>query len=163
MSTRYLKPVTLLTASVILVFSLAAYGGGYGGGSYGGGYTVSKSVTFNSTLSAASEVPSNMSTATGSGSAVVNSVTKALTATMTTTGIVATAAHIHQGAAGVSGPVIFPLTEMPPGSGKWSASVVLTDAQLTALKAGGYYFNVHSAAYPGGEIRGQIVQVGTGY
>jgi hypothetical protein len=32
----------------------------------------------------------------------------------------------------------------------------LTDAQYDAYKAGGLYVNVHSAAYPGGEIRGQL-------
>jgi hypothetical protein len=33
---------------------------------------------------------------------------------------------------------------------------VLTDAQIADLKAGKWYFNVHTAAHPGGEIRGQV-------
>ncbi|WP_394778819.1 CHRD domain-containing protein, partial [Undibacterium sp.] len=46
----------------------------------------------------------------------------------------------------------------PAGSGNWSASVTLTYAQVATLMAGGLYVNVHSAAKPGGEIRGQIVK-----
>ena len=159
MNTKYFRPAFWLAASVVLVSSLA-WSGGYGGG---GGSTipVSKPVTFSSTLSGSSEAEPNMSTATGSGSTVVDSRTKALTAMVTTTGVVGMAAHIHEGAVGVSGPVIIPLTEMPAGSGKWSASVTLTNAQFTKLKAGGYYFNVHSTAYPAGEIRGQILTSGT--
>ena len=153
MDTKYLRSVMLLITSVIVAASLASCGGG-GGGS---GSPASTSISFNSTLSGTSEVPSNMSAATGSGSVVIDTVTKALTATVTTTGIVGTVAHIHQGAVGVSGPIIFPLTQMPAGSGKWSTGVTLTDAQLVTLNAGGYYFNVHSAAFPAGEIRGQIL------
>ena len=36
------------------------------------------------------------------------------------------------------------------------APTVLSSEQLATLDAGGLYFNVHSAANPGGEIRGQI-------
>ena len=162
MNTKYLKPSMLLIAAVFLAFSLASCGGGgYGGGSSAG--PALTMISFSSALYGSSEVPSNMSAASGSGSATVAIASKALMATVTTTGIVGTAAHIHEGAVGVSGPIIFPLAEMPSGSGKWSTSVTLTDAQLATLKAGGYYFNVHSAAYPAGEIRGQILMIGTGY
>ena len=34
--------------------------------------------------------------------------------------------------------------------------VELTEAQMASLKAGNLYVNVHSAANPGGEIRGQL-------
>jgi len=94
---------------------------------------------------------------------VADSATKTMVASVATSGITGTAAHIHEGAVGVAGPVIFPLTETTPGSGKWGTSVVLTDAQLATLKAGGYYFNVHSAAFPDGEIRGQILASGVIY
>jgi hypothetical protein len=39
-----------------------------------------------------------------------------------------------------------------PTSGK----ATLTDAQIADLEAGKWYFNVHTAAHPGGEIRGQL-------
>ena len=86
----------------------------------------------------------------------VDTTNRSMTASITTAGIAGTMAHIHEGAVGVSGPIIFPMTESYAGSGMWSTTVTLTEAQLATLRAGNYYFNVHSAAYPNGDIRGQI-------
>ena len=109
-------------------------------------------------LSAAQEVPINASTATGNGLLSFDAVTKKFTVRLTLTGMTATAAHIHSGVPGVNGPVTFPLSETLASSGVWvaAADATLSDAQITALNAGGLYFNAHSAAFPGGEIRGQI-------
>lgn len=114
--------------------------------------------TINLTLSGAQEVPPNGSTATGTGEATIDTVSRQFTAKATTQGLAGTAAHVHDGPSGVSGPIVFPMTENPAGSGVWSTSVQLTDAQMATLNAGRYYINVHSAAFPNGEIRGQIVQ-----
>lgn len=111
---------------------------------------------FSATLTGAQEVPANQSFAAGSGTAVVNPATRDMLATVTTAGIVGTAAHIHEAAPGISGPIIFPLAETTPGSGVWTGRARLTDLQFNTLVAGGYYFNVHSAGFPNGEIRGQI-------
>lgn len=141
---------------------LASCGGGYGGSDstyMPPAATTPPSATteqYSATLVGSSEVPPNPSGATGTGTLSVDTATRAMTATVTTAGIAGTDAHIHMGAVGVSGPIIFPLTQTAPGSGVWSTTATLTDAQLASLRAGDYYFNVHSAAYPAGEIRGQI-------
>ena len=111
-----------------------------------------------SALTGSEEVPANPSGAAGRGFVAVDPTTKTLTASVTTTGIAGTVAHIHEGAAGVSGPIVFHLAETATGSGVWRTTVTLSDAQYATLKAGNYYFNVHSAALPAGEIRGQLVR-----
>src|SRR5262245_42490407 len=67
-----------------------------------------------------------------------------------------TAAHIHKGAKGANGPVVVPLTA--PVDGK-SSGCVTVDAALAkdlAQNPQNYYFNIHTKANPGGEIRGQL-------
>ena len=155
MSGKYFRSAFRLSLSIVLASSLVSCGGGGNGG--GNNTTaVVTTTTFSSTLAGSSETPPNTSTASGLGSVVADSATMAMVASIATSGLTGTAAHIHEGAVGVAGATIFPLTETTPGSGKWGTSVVLTDAQLATLKAGGYYFNVDSAAFPVGEIRGQI-------
>ena len=115
---------------------------------------------FAAQLGAAQEVPINTSTATGNGFISFDPVTKAFTARLALSGISATGAHIHTGAIGANGSVLFQLTETAAGSGVWAAAAgaMLTDAQIASLTSVGLYFNAHSAAFPGGEIRGQIAR-----
>ena len=66
-----------------------------------------------------------------------------------------TAAHIHAGAFGVNGPVVVGL----PSTGTTvSGCVVTTPAQAQAIVAApnNFYFNAHTAASPGGAVRGQL-------
>lgn len=63
------------------------------------------------------------------------------------------AAHIHRGAAGVSGPVLSCCTLSTSLSGTTQA---LSDDDVAALFTEGLYVNIHTAANVGGEIRGQI-------
>ncbi|NEX64759.1 CHRD domain-containing protein [Noviherbaspirillum galbum] len=114
-------------------------------------------VSINMSLSGAQEVPPNQSGAGGTGTLTLDTATRQYSATVTTTGIAGTAAHIHNGAPGVAGPILFPMTQSPAGSGTWVVSGQLTADQMNALLAGQYYVNVHSAALPNGEIRAQIV------
>jgi CHRD domain len=107
-------------------------------------------------LSGAQEVPVNASTATGKGVVIIDPATKSMSASVTTAGISGVAAHIHEEVVGTSGGIVIPLAETSTGSGIWTATATLTDAQYTALKSGRYYFNVHSSSLPNGEIRGQI-------
>jgi hypothetical protein len=68
-----------------------------------------------------------------------------------------TAAHIHEGAVGVAGPVVVPLD--PPVNENSNGCVTPTDAGVVARLASnptGFYVNVHDADYPDGAIRGQL-------
>jgi RNase P/RNase MRP subunit p29 len=119
------------------------------------GQIVPPSTCFAATLSGAQEVPANSSTATGVGTFVLMADQTLLGYHITFSGLssVETVQHIHRGAVGVNGPVVFNLS---PGSPK-NGALPLTAEQLNELYAGLYYVNIHSTTYPGGELRGQIV------
>lgn len=70
----------------------------------------------------------------------------------------ATAAHIHRGASGVSGPPVVMLETPPAGNSKACADV--TDEVAAEIRANpaGFYINVHNAEYPAGAVRGQLAQ-----
>jgi hypothetical protein len=74
----------------------------------------------------------------------------------------ATAAHIHVGAAGQDGAPVVPLAAPKGGSG--GGCVAVTADVIHALEANpaGYYVNVHTAAMPMGEVRGQLRMGGKG-
>jgi len=118
--------------------------------------------TRSATLSGANETPAVTTSATGKGGVVVDRITKAITGGITFTGLSPTQAHIHQGAVGVPGGVIIPLTLIGTDRAVIPVNTTLTDAQYTAFLAGDLYFNAHTAANPNGEIRGQITGQGVG-
>ena len=105
-------------------------------------------------LSGANEVPPVTTSATGEGTITVAD-DGAVSGSVTTKGVQGTAAHIHMGAAGKNGPVVVPFTK-EGDTYKAAAGAKLNADQLKAFKAGELYFNVHSAANPNGEIRGQL-------
>lgn len=112
--------------------------------------------TFKAVLNGSNEVPPNASMATGSSTLTFDNTTKIFTLTTTFTGMTLTDAHVHKGAVGVSGPAVFPLTDL-------TSPITYTSAPLDAsqeadLKKNMYYINLHTAAYPDGEIRGQLLK-----
>jgi hypothetical protein len=113
-------------------------------------------VTYKATLSGASETTPNASAATGTATLVFNTTTKIFSVTVTHTITTPTAGHIHKGAVGVSGGVIFGFTS--PVSPVTYTSAALDATQEADLTANLYYVNVHTAAFPGGEIRGQLIK-----
>jgi hypothetical protein len=105
-------------------------------------------------LSGANEVPPVTTSASGEGTISIAD-DGAVSGSVMTKGIEATAAHIHVGAAGKNGPVAVPFTK-DGATFKAPAGAKLNADQMKAFKAGDLYFNVHSAAHPAGEIRGQL-------
>lgn len=106
-------------------------------------------------LSGASEVPPVASGAAGSGTVTVRGDCS-VSARITVTGMTATAAHIHQGAAGANGPVIVPLVKAGENAFNAPEGAKMTPEQCSAYKAGMTYVNVHSDAHKGGEVRAQL-------
>jgi CHRD domain-containing protein len=76
--------------------------------------------------------------------------------TVVTTGVAATAAHIHMAAAGQNGPVVVPLVKVSDNVWAVPGGTALNDDQWRAYWAGQLYVNVHSDANKGGEIRAQL-------
>nr|WP_314898029.1 CHRD domain-containing protein [uncultured Flavobacterium sp.] len=123
-------------------------------------------ITFTAVLSGAREVPPvipGSPAASGNATLAFNNTSKTFTLTVTYLYMTPTTAHIHRGAIGVAGPIVFPT---PTTSFTFPitsyTSPALTTAQEADLKAELYYVNIHSATYLDGEIRGQLFKQGTG-
>ena len=115
-------------------------------------------VNFHGTLTGATEVPSKPGSGSGDVLATLDTQTKMLTYTLTFDNLSgpATAAHFHGPAApGANAPVVVPFA--PPAISPMHGTATLTDEQVKELMAGKWYANVHTAANPGGEIRGQLM------
>jgi hypothetical protein len=117
--------------------------------------------SFTAHLNGSQETPPVDTEANGTGNLTLNP-DNTIACSITTAGITGTAAHIHLAEAGVAGGIIIPLTKGPGET--WSCpsppANTLTAEQVTALQEARLYFNVHTVAHPGGEIRGQIVATG---
>lgn len=109
----------------------------------------------NVSLTGAEETPPVATSAAGAGTISIDK-DNGVTGSVKTTGIEGTAAHIHLGTVGKSGPPI--ITLMKGEAGEWivPAGSKLTPEQFDSFKAGNLYVNVHSAANKPGEIRGQL-------
>ena len=117
-------------------------------------------MTLRATLSSAQEVPPNPSAGTGSATMTFNQASKQLTWNITYGGLTgpATMAHFHGPAApGANAGVALPIGAAGMASPA-AGSATLNDAQVADLLAGRWYINIHTAAHPGGEIRGQVMR-----
>jgi hypothetical protein len=118
-------------------------------------------VNFKASLSGKNEIPANTTAGTGEVTATYDTDSKKLTWKGSYSGLTgpATAAHFH-GANPPSPPAGNAKVEIPATatSSPFSGSATLTDAQAAELTAGKWYFNIHTAANKGGEIRGQLTK-----
>lgn len=154
MRTSFFTRSAVLRAGAALV-AFAALGACTSMG-MGGGGNVGGNVGVSATLSSAAEVPPNASTATGSLQGSYNKDSRQLTWKLVYNGLSgpATMAHFHGPAmAGQNAGVALGIANVASAS---DGSATLNDAQAADLLAGKWYVNVHTAANPGGEIRGQV-------
>lgn len=114
---------------------------------------------FNASLTGAAEVPGpGASNASGSAVVAVDTTANRACVLFNLTGVdlPAAMAHLHSGAVGAAGPVVVPL--VAPIAAASASCATATSAVLTAIIASpvGHYANVHTAALPGGAVRGQL-------
>ena len=114
------------------------------------------SLTFVAELNGDNEVPAVATDALGLATIYIGEDRTSATINVTVSGLSGpiTGAHIHDGVEGTNGPVVLPLTVI--GNRIQMDIDGITSGQLEKLLSGAYYINVHTAANPGGEIRGQI-------
>jgi hypothetical protein len=111
---------------------------------------------YHTSLKGSDEVPPNDSKGTGKVEASLDTKTKTFSYSVTYAGLSgpATMAHFHGPAApGANAPPVIVVKDL---ASPMKGSQVLTDAQIADLKGGKWYFNIHTAAHKGGEIRGQM-------
>ena len=129
-------------------------------------------IDFHADLMGSNEVPSNASRATGVADFTLDTVAGTLSVIEGFTGLtsVATAAHIHCCTTpGMNAPVVLPFSSsdsFPFGvtggsfNHTYNLATSLTGISvadfIAGLEAGEAYTNIHTAIFPGGEIRGQI-------
>lgn len=113
-------------------------------------------------MSGAQEIPAVATSATGTIDADYNRLTRTLSYKLTFSGLTdsAVAAHIHGlGEAGVVAPVVQTFTFPRRKEGSYSSTLLVDGVKIKEedILAGRYYINIHSKAYTGGEIRGQLI------
>ena len=144
---RHVKGVfrTVVTVSALALVSLAAH---------------AATIHLTGDLKASSEVPAKDSAGTGTLTATLNTETNEFTYHIEFSGLTGpvAAAHFHGPAAvGVNAKPQLPIKGTPitsPIDGK----ATLTSEQAKDLVDGKWYFNLHTASNPGGEIRGQVLK-----
>ncbi len=116
-----------------------------------------ETVNYKADLRADTEVPPNSSKGAGHLTATYDTGTKKLSWKVGYTDLTgpASMAHFHgPAAAGKNAPPMVPITG--PLTSPFEGSATLTDDQTKTLANGDMYFNIHTDANKGGEIRGQV-------
>ena len=118
---------------------------------------MAKSGSATNQLSGAQQVPPKPGSGAGTVVTSLDKSSRMLRWTITYSGLSGpvTAGHFHGPAdAGANAGVVLPFTGSLASPIEGTAT--LTEAQMADLVAGKWYANLHTAANPGGEIRGQV-------
>jgi hypothetical protein len=114
-------------------------------------------LTYKITLAPTNEVPPVPTGASGSADVTYDTVTRVVTWNITHAGLsgAPTAAHFHGPATALENA---PVIVLFPGSlaSPFRGTQTLTTDQAAQFLAGSWYINIHTPAYPGGELRGQV-------
>jgi CHRD domain len=125
---------------------------------FAAGAACAATLHFATTLKGADEVPPHDVPGTGKVTATLDTATKTFSYKVTYSGLTgpATMAHFHGPAApGANAPPVVPVPKSALAN-PMVGTATLDDGQIADLEAGKWYFNIHTAANPGGEIRGQL-------
>jgi hypothetical protein len=123
--------------------------------------TAAQDAILHADLTGSQETPPNASAGTGSADVYVDADTNMLCVLYSFQNLTAPAilAHIHEAPPGVAGPIRIPFPNPPAaksGSAFFCTTVAPAILDRLTTNPGGFYVNVHSTAFPGGEIRGQL-------
>jgi hypothetical protein len=115
---------------------------------------------FTAALSGVEEVPRNDSAASGAASLVLSAARDQVRFRVKVTGTTPSVAHLHRGIVGINGSIVYALD--PPGE-TIEGTLAVTPEDVEDLRRRQWYFNVHSAQFSKGELRGQVVRPGETY
>jgi len=132
-----------------------------------------QSVSMVASLTGGEENPAVLTGAVGTAEVAIDGASRELTVSLRLFNVPTgtTAGHIHAGPRGVNGPVVidFPIPagrtgdislDFRVGQGQFRSrpelGITSMDDIIQTIVGGGAYVNIHSTAFPGGEIRGQL-------
>lgn len=118
-------------------------------------------LTFDAAMNGAQEIPAVSTSAQALATANVDFNLQNITVHIIADGLSGpiTGCHIHAAGAGSNGAVVYDLTPFVTGNEVLGTVALTGIASLNEMLSGAYYFNIHTAANPGGEIRGQIYKL----
>ena len=111
-------------------------------------------------LDGTQQVPMVTSNARGVITGTLDKASNTFRYSVSFTSLTPMGAHFHIGAPGVNGPIVIDLPKNNPAQDGYVSPIagtyILSPANAAALVSNGLYVNLHTMAYPGGEIRGNI-------
>lgn len=146
-------------AALLIVASVSAFG-------LAGCETIEEDLTeaagirLHANLSGVNEVPPGDPDGSGTAQVAVNAVLDRICTDLEVREIgVVTAAHIHRGGAGVNGPPVITLDPPDDDDSEECDAVAGSLLEEIVRNPRGFYVNVHTAQYPDGAIRGQLMRM----